>query len=50
MGIDTDYDCCEVFRESEMRHGEECDHFDGAPVHQWEVTTPEAVYSPKETD
>lgn len=29
-------------------HDGECDNYDGAPVHQWEYTTPDAVYDTDE--
>lgn len=46
------HDCCERALDTDgQSHDGTCDNFDGAPVGQWEVTTPEEVYSTgEETD
>lgn len=41
--------CCEAQEDSETPlhgpdHDEDCENYDGAPVEQWEVTTPPDVY------
>lgn len=42
--------CCEDHLEQYGWHEEDCEQFDPAPTHQWEVTTPEAVYATDEED
>lgn len=41
--------CCEIQQDlgdiHPLIHDVDCENYDGAPVEQWQVTTPEAVYA-----
>lgn len=41
--------CCDEW-EDEGTHDVDCPRFDPAPTHQWQVTTPDAVYETDEED